>query len=42
MRLIRVYIARLCFRLSSCIAITGMNISGIEFVRAPQFPLYHC
>ncbi|MEY9157346.1 hypothetical protein ABIG04_005656 [Bradyrhizobium japonicum] len=29
MRLIRLYIGRLCFKLSLCLAIAGKNISGI-------------
>jgi len=29
MRLIRLYIGRLCFKLSLCLAVAGMKISGI-------------
>jgi hypothetical protein len=29
MRLMRLYIGRLCFRLSMCLAIAGKKISGI-------------
>ncbi|MET3967278.1 hypothetical protein ABID62_003346 [Bradyrhizobium sp. S3.9.1] len=29
MRLIRLYIGRLCFKLSMCLAIAGKTISGI-------------
>jgi hypothetical protein len=41
MRLIRLYIGRLCFRLSLCTAIAGKTISGLEFGPAPPLPLYH-
>lgn len=42
MRLIRLWVGRLCFQLSLRIAITGKTISGIEFGPDPPFPLYHC
>lgn len=41
MRLIRLYIGRLCFRASLRIAIAGTVISGIELSKAPAFPLHH-
>ncbi|WP_409188788.1 hypothetical protein [Bradyrhizobium sp. RDM4] len=42
MRLIRLYVARLCFKLSFCLAIADKNIIGLEFAPDPPFPLYHC
>ena len=41
MRLIRLYVGRLCFKASLRIAIAGTVISGIELAEAPTFPLYH-
>ncbi|WP_257787547.1 hypothetical protein [Bradyrhizobium japonicum] len=41
MRLIRLYVGRLCFKASLRIAIAGTVISGIEFGNQPLFPLYH-
>jgi hypothetical protein len=42
MSLIRLYICRLCFKLSLCLAMAGKTISGIEFGPDPPFPLHHC
>ena len=42
MRLIRLYIGRLCFKLSLSLAIAGTVISGITIGPDPTFPLYHC
>ena len=41
MRLIRLYVGRLCFKASLRIAIVGTVISGIELSKTPAFPLYH-
>ena len=41
MRLIRLLLARLCFKLSIGPAITGHNISGLRTAPAPPFPAYH-
>jgi len=40
-RLIRLYVGRLCFKASLRIAIAGTVISGLELEKAPTFPLYH-
>lgn len=42
MRLMRLLLGRLCFRLSLYIAIAGKDISGLEFAPDPPFPPYHC
>ena len=42
MRLIRLYVGRLCFRASLRIAIAGTVISGMDLGEAPPpFPLHH-
>lgn len=41
MRLIRLLIARLCFKLSFRLATAGVAISGLGSA-PPPFPSYHC
>lgn len=41
MRLTRLYIGRLCFKLSLAIAIAGHAISGLKTAPVPSFPAFH-
>jgi len=41
MRLIRLWLGRLCFRLSLRIAMAGTVISGLKLAPEISFPLYH-
>lgn len=41
MSLIRLYIGRLCFKLSLGLAMAGVAISGIDRAPTPSLPLYH-
>lgn len=41
MRLIRLLLCRLCFKLSIRLAMAGTTISGLKTAPAPTFPPYH-
>jgi len=40
MRLSRLLLGRLCFKLSFILAMAGAGISGLDH-KAPTFPVYH-
>ncbi|MEY9457999.1 hypothetical protein [Bradyrhizobium ottawaense] len=41
MRLIRLLVGRLCFKLSLRLTMAGATICALDCVAAPSFPLYH-
>ncbi|MEY9428866.1 hypothetical protein ABH975_004181 [Bradyrhizobium ottawaense] len=41
MRLARLLLGRLCFKLSLHIAMAGAAISGLDTAKTPTFPLHH-
>ena len=42
MRLIRLLLGRLCFKLSLGLTMAGATICGHDRTAAPSLPLYHC
>jgi hypothetical protein len=42
MRLIRLLLGRLCFKLSLRLTLAGAAICGLDRAAVPSFPLYHC